>query len=236
MAGASPGRSSWCALRRAEPNLAGIVLGVNEKHNNVILGDSYRTLWGEDFLSDTLCGLTFRLSVPSFYQVNPAQTEVLYGKALEFAGLTGAETVLDLYCGIGTISLVMARKAGMVWGAEVVPQAVDDAIANARRNHIENARFLCADAGEAARYLEGEGVRPDVVCVDPPRKGLAEDVVDTIADMGPERVVYVSCDPGTLGRDVKRFAGRGYTLKKAVAVDMFPRTAHVETVARLERS
>lgn len=223
------------ALRRAEPNLAGIVLGVNEKHNNVILGDSYRTLWGEDFLSDTLCGLTFRLSVPSFYQVNPAQTEVLYGKALEFAGLTGAETVLDLYCGIGTISLVMARKAGMVWGAEVVPQAVDDAIANARRNHIENARFLCADAGEAARYLEGEGVRPDVVCVDPPRKGLAEDVVDTIADMGPERVVYVSCDPGTLGRDVKRFAGRGYTLKKAVAVDMFPRTAHVETVVLLPR-
>lgn len=223
------------ALRRAEPNLAGIVLGVNEKHNNVILGDSYRTLWGEDFLSDTLCGLTFRLSVPSFYQVNPAQTEVLYGKALEFAGLTGAETVLDLYCGIGTISLVMARKAGMVWGAEVVPQAVDDAIANAQRNHIENARFLCADAGEAARYLEGEGVRPDVVCVDPPRKGLAEDVVDTIADMGPERVVYVSCDPGTLGRDVKRFAGRGYTLKRAVAVDMFPRTAHVETVVLLSR-
>lgn len=223
------------ALRRAEPNLAGIVLGVNEKHNNVILGDSYRTLWGEDFLSDTLCGLTFRLSVPSFYQVNPAQTEVLYGKALEFAGLTGAETVLDLYCGIGTISLVMARKAGMVWGAEVVPQAVDDAIANAQRNHIENARFLCADAGEAARYLEGEGVRPDVVCVDPPRKGLAEDVVDTIADMGPERVVYVSCDPGTLGRDVKRFAGRGYTLKKAVAVDMFPRTAHVETVVLLSK-
>ena len=223
------------ALRRAEPNLAGIVLGVNEKHNNVILGDSYRTLWGEDFLSDTLCGLTFRLSVPSFYQVNPAQTEVLYGKALEFAGLTGAETVLDLYCGIGTISLVMARKAGMVWGAEVVPQAVDDAIANAQRNHIENARFLCADAGEAARYLEGEGVRPDVVCVDPPRKGLAEDVVDTIADMGPERVVYVSCDPGTLGRDVKRFAGRGYTLKKAVAVDMFPRTAHVECVAVLAK-
>ena len=223
------------ALRRAEPNLAGIVLGVNEKHNNVILGDSYRTLWGEDFLSDTLCGLTFRLSVPSFYQVNPAQTEVLYGKALEFAGLTGAETVLDLYCGIGTISLVMARKAGRVWGAEVVPQAVDDAIANARRNHIENARFLCADAGEAARYLEGEGVRPDVVCVDPPRKGLAEDVVDTIADMGPERVVYVSCDPGTLGRDVKRFAGRGYTLKKAVAVDMFPRTAHVETVCLLSK-
>lgn len=223
------------ALRRAEPNLAGIVLGVNEKHNNVILGDSYRTLWGEDFLSDTLCGLTFRLSVPSFYQVNPAQTEVLYGKALEFAGLTGAETVLDLYCGIGTISLVMARKAGMVWGAEVVPQAVDDAIANAQRNHIENARFLCADAGEAARYLEGEGGRPDVVCVDPPRKGLAEDVVDTIADMGPQRVVYVSCDPGTLGRDVKRFAGRGYTLKKAVAVDMFPRTAHVETVVLLSR-
>ena len=124
-------------------------------------------------------------------------------------------------------SAVLGPREKVLWGKMCIRD---------RRNHIENARFLCADAGEAARYLEGEGVRPDVVCVDPPRKGLAEDVVDTIADMGPQRVVYVSCDPGTLGRDVKRFAGRGYTLKKAVAVDMFPRTAHVETVARLERS
>ena len=224
------------ALRDAEPGLAGVVLGVNQKHNNVILGDSYRTLWGEDALTDTLCGLTFRLSVPSFYQVNPDQTEVLYGKAVELAGLTGAETVLDLYCGIGTIGLAMARRARAVWGAEVVPEAVDDAVANTARNGITNARFLCADAGEAARRLAAEGVRPDVICVDPPRKGLAGDVVDTIADMAPDRVVYVSCDPATLGRDVKRFAGRGYVLRQAQAVDMFPRTQHVETVCRLERA
>ena len=223
------------ALRDAEPGLTGVVLGVNRSHSNVILGDSYRTLWGEDFLADTLCGLRFRLSVPSFYQINPDQTEVLYGKAVEFAGLTGAETVLDLYCGIGTISLAMAGRAGMVWGAEVVPQAVDDAMANAARNGISNARFLCADAGEAARYLAAKGVRPHVICVDPPRKGLAEDVVETIAGMGPERVVYVSCDPATLGRDVKRFAGRGYVLRQAQAVDMFPRTQHVETIVLLQR-
>ena len=144
--------------------------------------------------------------------------------------------MVDAYCGVGTIGLAAAGRARRVLGVEFNPSAARCAAQNARANGAGNARFLCADAGEAARYLEGEGVRPDVVCVDPPRKGLAEDVVDTIADMGPQRVVYVSCDPGTLGRDVKRFAGRGYTLKKAVAVDMFPRTAHVETVARLERS
>ena len=223
------------ALRAAEPSLVGIVLGINQSHSNVILGDAYRTLWGQDFLSDTLCGATFQLSVPSFYQVNPDQPEVLYGKALELAGLTGRETVLDLYCGIGTISLVMARRAGMGGGAEVVPQAVDDAIQNARRSGITNARFLCADAGEAARQLAQEGVRPHVVCVDPPRKGLAEDVVATIAAMAPERVVYVSCDPATLGRDVKRFAPLGYHLDCATAVDLFPRTAHVETVVLLSK-
>ena len=223
------------ALRQAEPGLVGIVLGVNQSHSNVILGDSYRTLWGVDFLTDILCGLTFQLSVPSFYQVNPDQTEVLYGKAVELAGLTGRETVLDLYCGIGTISLAMARRAGMVWGAEVVPEAVDDAVANAARSGVSNARFLCADAGQAARRLAAEGVRPDVVCVDPPRKGLAEDVVDTVAGMAPARVVYVSCDPATLGRDVKRFAARGYVLRAAQPVDMFPRTHHVETAALLVR-
>ena len=224
------------ALRSAEPGLIGVVLGVNESHSNVILGEHYRTLWGQDFLSDQLCGSTFQLSVPSFYQVNPDQAEVLYGKALEFAQLTREDTALDLYCGIGTISLVLARQAGMVWGAEVVPQAVDDAVENARRNGVSNARFLCGDAGEAARQLAAQGVRPAVVCVDPPRKGLAEDVVDTIAAMAPRRVVYVSCDPGTLGRDVKRFAAQGYTLARAAAVDLFPRTAHVESVVLLERT
>ena len=223
------------ALRSAEPGLTGVVLGINQSHSNVILGESYRTLWGQDFLSDRLCGSSFQLSVPSFYQVNPDQAEVLYNKALEFARLTREDTALDLYCGIGTISLVLARQAGMVWGAEVVPQAVDDAVENARRNGVTNARFLCGDAGEAARRLDSQGIRPGVICVDPPRKGLAEDVVDIVAAMGPRRVVYVSCDPGTLGRDVKRFAGHGYVLTQAAAVDLFPRTAHVETVCLLSK-
>ena len=223
------------ALRSAEPGLTGVVLGVNERRSNVILGESYRTLWGTDYLMDRLCGLTFKLSVPSFYQVNADQAEVLYGQALEFAGLTGTETVLDLYCGIGTISLVMAKRAGRVFGAEVVPQAVEDARENAVRNGVANAEFFCADAGDAARKLADKGIRPDVVCVDPPRKGLAPEVAETVADMAPARIVYVSCDPGTLARDVKRFAQRGYEAKRAVAVDLFPRTAHVETVCLLVR-
>ena len=223
------------ALRTAEPDLAGVVLGINEKRNNVILGDTYRTLWGQDYLMDSLCGLTFRLSVPSFYQVNPAQAEVLYAQALDFAALTGTETVLDLYCGIGTISLCMARSAKRVYGVEVVPQAVEDAGENAERNGISNAEFFCADAGEAAARLSAQGVRPQVICVDPPRKGLAPEVVETVAAMAPDRVVYVSCDPGTLARDVGRFAAMGYAAQRAVAVDMFPRTAHVETVCLLER-
>lgn len=223
------------ALRAAEPKLVGVVLGINEKRNNVILGEAYRTLWGQDFLMDTMCGLSFRLSVPSFYQVNTPQAELLYGRALEFAGLTGTETVLDLYCGIGTISLVLAGRAGKVYGAEVVPQAIADAKENAARNGVENVEFLCADAGAAAKKLAEDGVRPHVVCVDPPRKGLAGDVIDTIAAMGPARVVYVSCDSGTLGRDVKLFAAHGYRLQKAEAVDLFPRTAHVECVVLMSR-
>ena len=223
------------ALRAAEPGLAGVVLGINEKRNNVILGDRYRTLWGRDYLEDVLCGLSFRLSVPSFYQVNAPQAEVLYRRALDLAGLTGSETVLDLYCGIGTISLVMARRALRVIGAEVVPQAVEDARGNAARNGIANAEFLCADAGEAARSLAESGVKIDVVCVDPPRKGLAGGVIDIIAAMAPDRVVYVSCDPGTLARDVRLFAAQGYALRKAEAVDLFPRTAHVESIILMTR-
>ena len=223
------------ALRCAEPGLTGVVLGVNETHSNVILGTDYRTLWGEDFLYDTLCGFTFKLSVPSFYQVNPDQAEVLYDRVLELAGLTGEQTVLDLYCGIGTISLVLARRAKLVYGAEVVRPAIEDAVENARRNGVGNARFLCADAGEAALRLEAEGVRPDVICVDPPRKGLAPAVVDTIVRMAPRRVVYVSCDPGTLARDIARFREQGWSVRRALAVDMFPRTAHVETVVLLSK-
>ena len=223
------------ALRRAEPDLAGVVLSVNQEKTNVILGKTHRCLWGRDYLEDTLCGLTFRLSVPSFYQVNREQAEVLYGRALAFAGLTVRETVLDLYCGIGTITLVMARQAGRAIGAEVIPAAVEDAKANAARNGVTNAEFLCADAAQAAQTLADRGLRPDVICVDPPRKGLAPAVIDAIVQMAPQRLVYVSCDPATLARDVKRMEEQGYVLQRAEAVDLFPRTAHVETVVLLSQ-
>lgn len=222
-------------LRAADPGLVGVVLSVNTRKTNVILGNEYHTLWGRDWLEETLCGLTFRLSVPSFFQINRDQTEVLYGRALEYAGLTGTETVLDLYCGIGTISLTMAKKAGRVIGAEIVPQAIEDAKANAVRNGITNAEFFCGDAAEVAAKLKNEGLRPDVITVDPPRKGLAEEVPALLAGMEPERIVYVSCDPATLARDLKRFAELGYTAVKAEAVDLFPRTAHIETVVLLRR-
>lgn len=223
------------AMRGCEPALAGVVLNVNDRDTNVILGDRYRTLWGRDWLEEELCGLTFRLSVPSFFQINREQTEVLYGRAVDFAGLTGAETVLDLYCGIGTISLAMAQKAGRVIGAEIVPEAIEDAKENARRNGVTNAEFFCGDAGQIAYKLSAEGVRPNVICVDPPRKGLACDVPGILAGMAPERIVYVSCDPATLARDVKRLGELGYVVKRAEAVDLFPRTQHVESVVLLQK-
>lgn len=222
-------------LRGACPKCRGIVLGTNTKKGNVILGDRYRTLWGEDRLEDTLCGKRFRLSVPSFYQVNRAQAERLYAKAIEFADLTGQETVLDLYCGAGTITLALSDHAKRVLGAEIVPEAIDDARENAVRNGVKNVEFFCGDASDVAKKLAQEHLRPDVITVDPPRKGLAADVVESIAAMQPERVVYVSCDSATMARDVKRFAELGYTVTRAAAVDMFPRADHVEVVCRLER-
>ena len=220
-------------LRDACPKCTGIVLGTNTKKGNVILGDRYRTLWGSDRLEDTLCGKTFRLSVPSFYQVNRAQAERLYAKAIEFADLTGQETVLDLYCGAGTITLALSDHAKKVLGAEIVPEAIDDARENAARNGVKNAEFFCGDASDVAKKLARENLRPDVITVDPPRKGLAADVVESIAEMQPGRVVYVSCDSATMARDVKRLADLGYTAQRACAVDMFPRADHVETVVML---
>ena len=222
-------------LRDACPKCTGIVLGTNTKKGNVILGDRYRTLWGSDRLEDTLCGKTFRLSVPSFYQVNRAQAERLYAKAIEFADLTGRETVLDLYCGAGTITLALSDHAKKVLGAEIVPEAIDDARENAARNGVKNAEFFCGDASDVAKKLARENLRPDVITVDPPRKGLAADVVESIAEMQPQRVVYVSCDSATMARDVKRFADFGYTAQRACAVDMFPRADHVETVVLLSK-
>lgn len=222
-------------LRRAESGLAGVVLNTNTRDTNVILGDRSTTLWGQDWLEEELCQLSFRLSVPSFFQINRAQTEHLYRTALDFAHLTGTETILDLYCGIGTISLALARQAGQVIGAEIVPQAIEDAKANASRNGITNAEFFCGDAGAVARKLADEGVQPHVICVDPPRKGLAPEVPTILAAMEPERIVYVSCDPATLARDVARLAELSYCVVRAQGVDLFPRTAHVETVVLMTR-
>lgn len=224
------------ALRRAEPGLAGVVLNSNTQDTNVILGDRCSTIWARDWLEEELCQLNFRLSVPSFFQINRTQTQRLYRVALDFAQLTGTETVLDLYCGIGTISLVLAKRAGQVLGAEIVPQAIEDAQENARRNGVANAEFFCGDTGAVARKLADEGIRPQVVCVDPPRKGLKPEVPAILADMAPERIVYVSCDPATLARDTARLTQLGYRAVKAQGVDLFPRTAHVETVVLLSKA
>ena len=222
-------------LRAAVPGVCGVVLGENTRRGNAILGDRYRTLWGRDYLTDTLCGLELRLSVPSFYQVNHDQAQRLYEKALEYAGLTGRELAVDLYCGAGTITQVLARRARHVIGGEIVPEAIRDAEDSARRNGVGNVEFLCGDASRLAAELRQRGLRPDVICVDPPRKGLAPDVVEAAASMEPERIVYVSCDPATLARDVARFAPLGYRPVRACAVDLFPGTAHIETVCLLSR-
>ena len=222
-------------LRAAAPGVCGVVLGENTRRGNAVLGDRYRTLWGRDYLTDTLCGLELRLSVPSFYQVNHDQAQRLYEKALEYAGLTGRELAVDLYCGAGTITQVLARRARHVIGGEIVPEAIRDAEDSARRNGVENVEFLCGDASRLAAELRQRGLRPDVICVDPPRKGLAPDVVEAAASMTPGRIVYVSCDPATLARDVARFAPLGYRPVRACAVDLFPGTAHVETVCLLSK-
>ncbi|MBE7005482.1 MAG: 23S rRNA (uracil(1939)-C(5))-methyltransferase RlmD [Ruminococcaceae bacterium] len=224
------------ALRGDCPRAVGVVLNTNTEDTNVVLGGHYRTLWGSDRIDDTLGELTFSISVPSFYQINHAQCEKLYAKAEEYAGLMGGETLLDLYCGAGTIGLSMAKHADRVIGAEIVPEAVEDARANALRNRIRNAEFLCGDASEVAARLAAEGLLPDVIIVDPPRKGLDEEVIRAIVTMEPLRVVYVSCDPATLARDVKRFSALGYEAMRACPVDMFPRADHVETVVLLSRN
>ena len=217
------------------PGFTTLVLSVNTRKGNAVLGDKFITLHGPGYIEDTLCGLTFRLSPRSFYQVNHHQAQRLYQAAIDQAAITKEDLVLDLYCGVGTITLAMASAAGKVIGVEVVPQAVEDARDNAKRNGIENAEFFCGDAGQAALQLEREGVRPDVVVVDPPRKGLNADTIEALSRMSPRRIVYVSCDPATLSRDVALLKERGYELKTAQAADLFPRCAHVETVVLLSK-
>ena len=217
------------------PGFTTLVLSVNTKKGNAVLGDKFVTLYGPGYIEDTLCGLNFRLSPRSFYQVNHHQAQRLYETAISLAGIAKEDTVLDLYCGVGTITLAMASAAGKVIGVEVIPQAVEDARDNAHRNGIENAEFFCGDAGQAALELEKNGVRPDVVVVDPPRKGLNADTIEALSRMAPRRIVYVSCDPATLARDVAMLKQRGYALQSATAADLFPRCAHVETVVLMSR-
>ena len=213
-----------------------LVLSVNTKKGNAVLGEKFITLYGPGFIEDTLCGLQFRLSPRSFYQVNHHQAQRLYQAAIEQAAITRDDLVLDLYCGVGTITLAMAGSAGKVIGVEVIEQAVADARDNARRNGIHNAEFFCGDAGQAALELEKQGIRPDVITVDPPRKGLNADTIEAIDRMAPRRLVYVSCDPATLARDVALLKERGFRLISAQAADLFPRCAHVETVCLLSRN
>ena len=220
-------------LIAAAPQMISLSVNINPERTNVILGRRTITLWGADSIVDRLCGLHFRLSPHSFYQVNHAQTEKLYRLAAQAAALSGKETLLDLYCGTGTIGLSMAHTAGAVIGVEEVEAAVRDAKKNAAANRIRNARFICADAAQAAAQLAGEGTHVDVVVLDPPRKGCAPDLIDTVAGMAPQRIVYVSCDPATLARDLKLFADKGYTTRWVQPVDLFPRTAHCENVACL---
>ena len=217
------------------PGFTTLVLSVNTGKGNAVLGDEFITIHGPGYIEDTLCGLNFRLSPRSFYQVNHHQAEKLYEAAIRQAEITKEDTVLDLYCGVGTITLAMAGAAGKVIGVEVIPQAVEDARDNAKRNGIENAEFFCGDAGAAALELEKQGVHADVVIVDPPRKGLNADTIEALARFAPRRIVYVSCDPATLGRDVALIKERGYAVKNAMAADLFPRTVHVESIVCLSK-
>ena len=218
---------------QAVPGFTSLVLSVNTKAGNTVLGEEFITLYGPGYIEDTICGLKFRLSARSFYQVNHHQAQRLYDAAIAQAEITKDDLVLDLYCGVGTITLAMAKAAGKVIGVEVVEQAVLDAKENAKRNGIENAEFFCGDAGKAALELENQGIRPDVIVVDPPRKGLNADTIEALHRMSPRRIVYVSCDPATLARDVALLKERGYVLKNAQAADLFPRCSHVESIVCL---
>ena len=228
---------------RAIEGMTSISVSPNMEQTNVIMGSTFRVLWGKEYITDYIGSVKYQISPLSFYQVNPVQTEKLYSLALEYADLQGGESVWDLYCGIGTISLFLAQKAGQVYGVEIVPQAIIDARKNAQINGIENAEFFVGKAEEVLpdyydRYKKehgGERARADVIVVDPPRKGCDEALLETVVKMAPERVVYVSCDSATLARDMKYLCGNGYEVRKVRAVDMFPMTVHVETVVLLSK-
>ncbi len=212
------------------PDIRSVILNINPGNTNVILGKTNITLWGNDGITDMLCGKKITLSPMSFYQVNTEQAEKLYFQAMEYAGLTGNETVLDLYCGAGTIGLAFSDKAKRIIGCEIVPEAVENAKKNAAANGVKNAEFFCGDAGKLAEKLADERISPDVIVIDPPRKGCDVLTLDSIVRMRPEKIVMVSCDPATAARDAKHLAEHGYFPQRARAFDMFPRTGHVECV------
>jgi len=223
------------ALRSGIKGITSIIQNINPKQTNVILSDECITLWGSDTISDYIGEFRFNISPLSFFQVNPVQTEVLYAKALEYAGLTGNETVFDAYCGTGTITLFLSRKAKKVYGVEIVPQAIENARINAEQNGVENAEFIVGEAEKVIPDLIKHGARADVVVVDPPRKGCGIELLEAIAGIAPKRIVYVSCDPGTLARDLGILKDLGYETKEVQPVDMFPMTGHVETVVLLAK-
>lgn len=223
------------ALLKLHPEITSIVLNINDRKTSMVLGDREIVLYGKGFIEDTLCGRIFRISPRSFYQVNPVQTEVLYRKAIELAALTGKERVIDAYCGIGTIGLSASSHAGEVLGVELNPDAVRDAIANARRNGVKNIYFYQNDAGEFMKEMAAEGERADVVFMDPPRAGSDEAFLSSLIRLSPERVVYISCNPETLARDMKYLVRHGYRAREAWPVDMFPWTDSIEAVVLLSR-
>ena len=222
-------------LLKLHPDITTVVMNVNDKFTSLVLGKNEKTLYGPGYIVDELCGLRFRISAKSFYQINPVQTHVLYNKAMEYAGLTGDETVIDAYCGIGTIGMVAAKHAGNVIGVEVNPDAVKDAISNARLNGMNNIRFYKADAGEFMVAMAEENEKCDVVFMDPPRAGSDENFLKSLCTLAPDRVVYISCNPETLGRNLKYLSSHGYKVKKIQPVDMFPMTNHVECVVLLSK-
>ena len=231
-----PAEESLCRSLMALPGMCGVVLDRNETRGNVILGRDGRVLAGRDYFVDYIDGIRYKISYRSFFQVNPRQTRRLYETAVSFAGLTGKETVWDLYCGTGTISLFLARQAARVYGVEIIPEAIEDARKNAAENGMNNARFFVGKAEEVLpRMYEQEGISADVMVIDPPRKGCDEAVLRTMAAMAPQRIVYVSCDPATLARDLKYLAGAGYRVEKVQPVDMFPQTCHIETIVLLQK-
>ena len=222
-------------LLTAVPGVASVCININTRPGNVVLGKTTVTVWGSESITDTLLGKKFLISPNSFYQVNHNQCEKLYAKVLDYAGLTGTQTVIDLYCGAGTIGLCIAHKAKRIIGVEIIPQAIENAKINANINNIDNAEFFCGDAFDLALSLENRGISPDVVILDPPRKGCQKELFDVISRMSPHRIVYVSCDSATLARDLAVLHTKGYITREITPVDMFSRTPHVECVVLLTK-